>query len=164
MSAYRLELILWAVAVPLALMAGVRVRPGGFRSTAVPAAASAAAPIRRVAAQALTAASTLIVERDPFRLERRPSSVPYAPMLEGAPPPVARPPKPVLVVTGLVGGPPWEALVEGIPGRVGSVVVRRGDVFGDSAARLTIKRVERDTVTVVGMDTTWALTVRKVWQ
>lgn len=164
MSAHRLEVMLWAVALALALVAGVRARPGGLRSTPVPATASAAAPIRRVAAEALTAASAVIVERDPFRLERRPSSVPYAPMLEGAPPPVARPPRPVLVVTGIVGGPPWEALVEGIPGRHASVLVRRGDAFGDSIGRLIVQRIAPDTLVITGMDTTWTLTVRKAWQ
>ena len=164
MSAHRLELILWAVALPLALMAGVRARPGGVRRTAVPATASVAAPIPRVAAEALTAASALIVERDPFRLDRRPSSVPYAPTLEGAPPPVAPAPRPVLVVTGIVGGPPWEALVDGIPGRPASVVVRRGDAFGDSTGRLVVRRVGPDTVVIAGMDTTWTLTVRRAWE
>jgi hypothetical protein len=118
-----------------------------------------------VAAESLTIASAILVERDPFRLDRRPSSVPYAPMLmDGALPPVVRPPKPTLVVTGIVGGPPWEALVDGIPGRAATVLVRRGDTFGDSASRMIVKRIAADTVVITGMDTTWRLTVRKAWQ
>ena len=160
-----LELLLWALALSLALMAGIRVRPGGFRGNAVAAAATAPAPVGRVAAESLTAASTVIVERDLFRLDRRPSSVPYAPTaVDGPPSQVARPPRPTLVVTGIVGGPPWEALVDGIPGRPASVVVRRGDVFGDSTGRLVVRRVGPDTVIIAGMDTTWTLTVRKAWQ
>ena len=58
-------------------------------------------------------------------------------------------------------GPPWQALLEGVPGREGTaVVVRRGDVLGD----LRIRDVTGTTVTVVGPDTTWRLTVRKGWQ
>jgi hypothetical protein len=164
-SPYRVELMLWGVALPLALMAGIRARSGGFRGDASPAAPTTIPAVRRIGAESLAAASARIVERDPFRLDRRPSSVPYAPMmLEGAAPPVARPPKPALVVTGIVGGPPWEALVDGIPGRPASVVVRRGDAFGDSTSRLIVKRIGPDTVVIAGMDTTWTLTVRKAWQ
>jgi hypothetical protein len=160
----RVEVLLWALALGLALMAGVRASPERLAGNALPQALDTPPSVRRVAAESLATASALIVERDPFRLERRPSSVPYAPVLEGAAPQVARPPKPALVVTGIVGGPPWEALVEGIPGRPASVVVRRGDAFGDSVARLTVRRVGPDTVVIAGMDTTWTLTVRKAWE
>jgi hypothetical protein len=114
--------------------------------------------------ESLVAAADRVVERDPFRLERRPSAVAYAPVIDGALPQAPTPPKPTLVVTGIVGGPPWEALVDGIPGRQGSVLVRRGDVFGDSTVRLSVKRIGADTVVVVGMDTTWKLTVRRAWE
>lgn len=98
-----------------------------------------------------------IVARNPFRLDRRPSSVPF-----GAPPVVAAPPdptrRPKIQLTG-VFGPPWQAVLEGIPGREGSVVARVGDAFGT----LRIRSIRRDTVVVQGADTTWKLTVRHVW-
>jgi len=58
-----------------------------------------------------------------------------------------------------VFGPPWQAVLEGIPGKQGSVVVRVGDVFGE----LRIRSIRRDTVVVQGADTTWKLTVRRTW-
>jgi hypothetical protein len=65
------------------------------------------------------------------------------------------PPKPRLVLRGILGGPPWDALIEGIPGREGSAVVRTGDKL----AGLLIRSVRRDTVVVRGADTTWKLTM-----
>ena len=106
---------------------------------------------------ALTTLAARIVARDPFRLERKPSSVAF-----GATPPAAVPVdpsrRPRLLLSG-VSGPPWQAVLEGIPGREGSVVVRVGDVFGE----LRVRSIRRDTVVVQGADTTWKLTVRKVW-
>jgi hypothetical protein len=164
MNARRVELVLWALALPLAGTAGGRARFERVDAHAAPAWTTAPPVVRRAPADSLAAGSSIIVERDLFRLDRRPSPVAYTPAAADAPPRPPHPPKPALVITGIVGGPPWEALLEGIPGRAEAAVVRRGDVFGDSTARLTIKRVGRDTVIVVGMDTTWALTVRRAWE
>jgi hypothetical protein len=65
----------------------------------------------------------------------------------------------VLVLAGTVGGPPWAALVEGIPGREGAVLVRAGDVLGT----LTVRTVKRDTVTIQARDTVWRLSLKKPW-
>lgn len=103
-----------------------------------------------------------IVQRDPFRPERRQAPLPYSPVADGMPappPPPPAPPKPALVLRGTIGGPKWEALLEGIPGRGGSTLVRQGDTL----AGLTLRRVSRDTVVVRGMDTTWTLTVKRTW-
>ncbi len=103
-----------------------------------------------------------IVERDPFRPDRRQAPLPYSPLADGmpAPPPSPpAPPKPALVLRGTIGGPRWEALIEGIPGRQGSTLVRHGDTLGG----LKIRRISRDTVVVRGMDTTWTLTVKRTW-
>jgi prophage tail gpP-like protein len=53
----------------------------------------------------------------------------------------------------------WEAVIAGIPGRDGSVVVRAGDTLEG----LRIRRIDRDTVVVGAVDTTWKLTVKGVW-
>jgi hypothetical protein len=63
------------------------------------------------------------------------------------------------VLRGIIGGPPWSAILEGIPGREGSVVLRRGDTI----AALRVRAVRRDTVVVEGADTTWRLTVKRTW-
>jgi hypothetical protein len=103
-----------------------------------------------------------IVERDPFRPDRLQAPLPYSPLADGMPappPPPPAPPKPALVLRGTIGGPKWEALLEGIPGRQGSTLVRQGDTLGG----LTLRRISRDTVVVRGMDTTWTLTVKRTW-
>lgn len=107
-------------------------------------------------AESINAAARAAAETDPFRLDRRPSSVPYRPDLEGvAPPP--KPPKPALALEGLVGN---AALLDGVPGRSTTAIVHAGDTLGG----LRIRRVGRDTVVVSGADTTWRLTLRHVWQ
>jgi hypothetical protein len=166
MTRRRLELAVWILAIALAAFAGVRGRAAGFELSnaatvavspweALPSPSSVLVP----RSSALVAASEAFVARDPFRLERKPSGVAYSPAAEATPPAV-RPPRPALAVVGIVGGPPWEALLENIPGRQGSALVRRGDTLSG----LRIRSITKDTVKVTGMDTTWVLTVRRAWQ
>jgi hypothetical protein len=92
---------------------------------------------------------------DPFRRDRGrfdSAATTTAPVLQAKPP---APPKPRLVLRGIVGGPPWDAIVDGIPNREGSYVVRSGD----SVSGLKIRSVRADRVTIRGMDTTWILTL-----
>lgn len=111
---------------------------------------------------AFSALANRVTEGDPFRADRRPAPLPFSRVPDGLPappPPPPAPPKPALVLRGTVGGPTWEALLEGIPGREGSVLVRQGDTL----AGFTLRRVSGDTVVVRGMDTTWTLTVKRAW-
>jgi hypothetical protein len=54
-------------------------------------------------------------------------------------------------------GPPWQAIIDGLPGQTSAAVVRAGSVFD----RLTIKSVSRDTVFVQSPDGTWVLSLSK---
>lgn len=156
-----LEITLWASALALSIIAGVRARAvvasvpseGSYLLVAAPRSAM------RERSEVLLAAGEGLVTRDPFRLDRRPSPVPYSPAFESAPPPPPRPPRPSLGVAGIVGGPLWEALLDGVPGRQGTVLVRRGDTLGG----LHIRSVTRDSVRITGMDTTWVLSLRRAW-
>ena len=155
-----IERALWGAAIALGIAAAVGW--GGaagdammVRTGIVAVAASAASPADEV----IQRAGARVAEADPFRAARHPSPVAYHPDVEGAPPPPPRPPRPVLLLTGIIGGPPWQAVLEGVPGQEGSVVARRGDVFGP----LVVRAVKRDTVIVTGMDTAWKLTVRTAW-
>ncbi|HYW12941.1 MAG TPA: hypothetical protein VE871_13365, partial [Longimicrobium sp.] len=120
---------------------------------------------RRVPGVRLVAAGRTVAGGNPFRLDRAPAPLGFARPGEGMMPPEPMPyvppppPRPQLAVTGIVG-PPWQALLEGVPGREGAVVIKRGDVLGD----LRVREVTRTTVTVSAPDTTWRLTVRKGWQ
>lgn len=73
---------------------------------------------------------------------------------QAAPP---KPPKPMLSLRGILGGPPWDALIEGVPGHEGAVVLRVGQRSGD----IIVRAIRRDTVFLQGMDTTWKLTLRR---
>lgn len=101
-------------------------------------------------------AARRVVETDPFRLDRKAASVAYRPDLEGLAP-LPKPPKPLLVLNGIVGP---TALLDGVPGQSGTAIVHVGDTLGG----LRIRRVGRDTVVVTGADTIWRLTLRQTWQ
>jgi hypothetical protein len=115
--------------------------------------------------QRLDSAARVVASSDPFRLERRPSTVPYSAAQEGAPaaPPPPEPPKPKLVLVGIVGGPPrtpWVALLDGVPGQDGSVLVHAGDTL----AGLRVRTLGPKGITITGLDTTWKLTLERPWQ
>jgi hypothetical protein len=168
MNRRRMEAMLWVLALAVALLGWQRwrraeppaVEPASARSTSPP-------EPRRVPRERLAAAARSVVGANPFRLDRAPAPIgfnqPADPgMMPGGmpvyvPPP---PPRPQLAVVGIVG-PPWQALLEGVPGREGTAVaVKRGDVLGD----LRIRDVTRTTVVVSAPDTTWRLTIRRAWQ
>jgi hypothetical protein len=156
-----LERGLWgATAVALIVTAlGVRAAGATSATSARPVLTATAEP-RRLDADSIAQAVAYVVANDPFRLSRHPAIVAYSPALEGlAPQAAARPPRPNLVLRGIVGGPPWGAILDGLPGRDGSVLVRRGDSLGT----LVVRAVGRDTVIIKGADTTWRLTVKRLW-
>jgi hypothetical protein len=154
------ERLLWSGAVALVLVAVI-----GWRG-AVPDivfASPASERVPRVATHVdpdtLALAASVATDADLFRSARHPSPLAYRPELEGAAPPLPRPPKPALQVTGMVGGPLWEAVLEGVPNRDGSVLVHSGDTLSG----LRVRAIRQDTVIIDGMDTTWRLTVRRAW-
>jgi len=103
----------------------------------------------------------VLVERDPFRVTRRPATVLYDPvrLAQPASPPT---PKPVLVLVGIVwdSGRDPTALIEGVPGADRPRPVRRGEMI----AGLLVKTIKPDRVVITGLDTTWTLTVREPWR
>jgi hypothetical protein len=70
---------------------------------------------------------------------------------------VPKPLKPQLVLEGLVG---HAALIDGVPGHAMTAIVHVGDTLGG----LRVRRIGRDTVTIIDSDTTWRLTLRRAWQ
>lgn len=111
----------------------------------------------------LRASAAMIRHRDAFRLERRPTSVRYNPW-EPVDPAAAtshpRPGRPTLTLAGLLGGPPWHAVVEGIPGREGGVLLR----LGEEVLGVRLREIRGDTAVLSGFDTTWTLTTRRAWR
>ncbi len=160
MSASRVEAGLWAVAIALGAAAGVGARaPRDAQVPGVRAVSAPTAPPEHVTRSDIDVAVIALTEADPFRAGRHPSPIAYQPTRDGAPPPPPRATRPGLAVSGIIGGPPWSAVLEGVPGREGGSVVRTGDTLGG----LQVRAVRRDTVVVIGMDTTWRLTVRRAW-
>lgn len=96
-------------------------------------------------------------DRNPFRFARRPAAIPFG---AEAPPAPQAPHRPELRLLGTIGGPPWQALLAGIPGRAGGTIVSQGQEIEG----LRMRRITRDSLVVEGSDTTWRLGVRTLWQ
>ena len=112
-----------------------------------------------IAAESLNTLADRIVGADVFRLLRRPSPVAFRASGDGDPPSAPTPVKPPLALSGVIGGPPWTGLLDGVPGHDQSVLVHAGDTL----AKLLVRSVTRNRVEIVGLDTTWQLTVRNPW-
>jgi hypothetical protein len=160
MNKNAIDASLFVLAVCLAVGAVHRARPivpVEVRVPVPPAAARSPAPMRPIATSTAVAA---IVEGNPFRLSRRPALIRVGqPIVAGLPTAVAPPPKvrPAMSVRAITGGPPWSALVEGLPQMNGATIVREGWQQGE----LTITSISRDTVVVAGRDTVWKLTMKR---
>jgi hypothetical protein len=164
MTALRIERTLWLAAL-LALAAGAieaRHRSAQLWAAASPTLLSVVAVVpARPAPDALESAVEEITENNLFRPERasaeqHKSAQPEMPMAMPQPPSS----KPHLVLRGVLGGPPWDAIIEGIPGREGSAVLRTGQSLGG----ITVRAVRRDTAYARGFDTTWVLPLARSWQ
>jgi hypothetical protein len=138
----------WTTAVPAPAVEAREMRPS-------------ARPVPVVDTIALAAAAARIRARNAFRIDRKPTDVLYNPWEPSAPPPPPVPPRavPQLVLAGLVG-PPWNALLEGVPGRETGVLL----ALGEELNGITFAALRGDTVLLSGLDTTWTLTARRAWQ
>lgn len=108
-------------------------------------------------------AGTRVIDNNPFRLNRLPPVVRVGDAVVASPatpPAPATPARPTLTLRAVAGGPPWSAIIEGMPDTPGPVVVREGDRVG----ALAIMRIWRDTVRVVARDTSWSLTLKRSQQ
>jgi hypothetical protein len=173
----RWERLLWAAALLLAAAGWVRWRRA--LPTSPPPAPAALAPppaVRPRDPARLAAAGGAVARGNPFRLDRVPAPVraagplglgsavgpgygPYVPPAGyGAPPAYTPPPfaGAAVRVTG-ISGPPWEAVLEGVPGRPGAVVAREGDQFGD----LRVRSISSDRVVVQGRDSIQRLQIQR---
>jgi hypothetical protein len=106
----------------------------------------------------LDSAASHIAAHDPFRIERKPANIPFSVAQnggQGIPAPSAPPIR--IALQGTIGGPPWSAIISGIPGHSGTVMVSSGDTLGGVA----IRRVNKDSVTVRVKDSTWTVTQAK---
>ncbi|HEY4303840.1 MAG TPA: hypothetical protein VGM82_05205 [Gemmatimonadaceae bacterium] len=98
-----------------------------------------------------------VVDNDPFRIANEPSDVRYRiTAIEAAattPPVVVREPGPSLTLKAIVGGPPWQALIEGVPGQGHAMLVHAGTKFD----KVLVREIARDSVIIRTADTTLVL-------
>jgi hypothetical protein len=164
MNARLVRIGLWITTVAgLAVTFTVLRDAGRNSSPAIPQMPRALLVPPRASAELLEQAVSDVAERNLFRPERAMAEASSAPMAAigptmGVPAPMT-PGRPRLTLRGVLGGPPWDALIEGIPGREGAVVMRAGE----TQAGVTIRAIRRDTVLARGFDTTWALTLARSW-
>lgn len=115
--------------------------------------------VSRLPADSIERAADAVVTNDPFRLSNSPPAVRFDPTTDGSR--VAAftaPTRPVLVLKAIIGGPPWQAVIDGLPGQSSGTLARAGSKFD----QLTVRAVTRDSVIVQGADTSWVLAFR--WQ
>jgi hypothetical protein len=106
----------------------------------------------------LRAAAETTVESDPFRLSNTPPAISSTGRGNTARPPApSRAPRVILVLKAITGGPPWQAVVAGLPGQNGDALVRPGAMFGE----VTVESISRDTVYVRSADTAWTLALKR---
>lgn len=156
----RLEGVLWPMTAACAIVAGRSLHqarhPQAANSDFAQPLPRLALPIR----DSISAWSRLTMETNPFRFTRAPASVAFGEASPTSPAPTEARPRPALALLGTIGGPPWQAVVAGLPGRSGTVVVRPGQQV-DS---FLVRAVNRERVVIAGPDTTWILTVRQPWK
>lgn len=162
MRMHVVERCAWAVAVAALLAAAhswyVISRPA---EAPAPAIWPVSQPTHPIAADSLAVLTSRIVGSDPFRLDRKPADVAYGATpdsLAGRASTTPTAPRPPLALVGIVG-PPWRALVDGVPGHDGSMVLRAGQ----SVADLRVVAVSATAATISSLDTTWHLTVKRTW-
>lgn len=63
---------------------------------------------------------------------------------------------PPLELRGLIGGPPWRAVVRGLPGTQGDVVVQSGDRFQE----VVVMRIDTRGLLAIWQDSTWLVPLR----
>ena len=117
-------------------------------------------PLRPPGDEVLDSAVDEIVDSNPFRLDHAslPVAVTQSPALvpPPAPPVPARPPAPIL--TAVLGGPPWRAVLEGVPGSDLPMVVSGGMRVGP----FVVVTVGPMGVQLTAGDTTWNLRLRRL--
>jgi hypothetical protein len=154
----RIEAGIWTLALAAVVLGSFGWR-GAVPTPVIERSTSAmpASSTDTVDAGQLIAAVDSVVSRDPFRITRRPAPVAFGTQVSPSAPVPPQPERPRLRLAGIIGGPPWEAILEGFPSRAGGIVVRGGDLVGD----VRIRRITRDTVVVEASDSTWKLTLQR---
>lgn len=152
-----LERALWSVTVVGALATlAVWLRPAVRDASGQALVLSTAAAPALLDGDSLMAAAESAIDNDLFQPQRaRPQAEDAISMPAIAVAP--RAPAPRLTLRGVIGGPPWDVIIDGIPGRPAGTVMRDGETISGFSVRVAA----RDTVRVRGADTTWILVLQQ---
>jgi len=144
-------------AAALAVLTAARWRQANWDVVPTPIAGRATrAPLTVVSDSALGEAEESAVMNDPFRLSNSPPEVRYDPANDApntshaSSKPSLRP---MFALKAIVGGPPWHAVIDGIPGQPPGTITQQGSEFD----KLVVRLVTRDSVIIKGPDTSWVL-------
>jgi len=157
MTSRWIEAALWSIGLAGAMRGAVTIHAMHGDTRATVATMPVLTAVAKIpSADSLTEAVTAIVDDNLFRADRaavEDNPQPPSPVVGSEPP---KPPKPALALRGILGGPPWDAVIDGIPGHEAAMVLRAGQLTNG----LSVRSVSRDSVVIRGMDTTWRLILR----
>ena len=149
---------IWAAAVSLCAFGAIDMygllHPATRQSTPNPIPALIVTSARSHAIAAYDTALDVIVDGNLFRRDRSEAEE-VVQTASSLPKPVVQ--RPRIELRGLMGGPPWEVLLDGMPGHPSSVLMR----VGQTIAGITVAAVKSGTVVLTGADTIWHLTLRR---
>jgi hypothetical protein len=160
---------LWLAALTLGTAAAAAFRDPPAVTAAPAASLAAPAPPPAQDRNRLRTDAALLRDRDPFRLARAPTAFRL-----GAPPPLPAFPQPTpsagteytpppppppapLTVSGIVGGPPWQAVLENVPGAGRAVLL----AAGEASSGVRVLWIRGDSVAVSSAGGTVVLTLKQ---
>lgn len=102
-----------------------------------------------------------IVDRNPFRPQRKPSPIRYQPggSTIAAEVPEPEPVRPTFILRGIIDAQEPRAVIEGFPGTNQPIAVRAGEQRG----AFRIEEIAKNRVVITGPDTTWTLELKPPW-
>lgn len=161
----RTERIVWIVTAVCLLLAGLLAHATmPVRGAARDRASLLPPPLRSFDGQTLEADAARAVAHDPFRLDRRPTDIAF-----GVATPAFSPSEPAAALAtpslsginlkGVIGGPPWQAVLGGVPGRESDIVVRAGDTL----TGFRVERISPQAVVLAAPDSSITLTPSQAW-
>lgn len=149
-----MAVLAWSTAVPVVILE--ESSPSHGRNLSVPV-------LTGFDTSRLASSAKNFRDLDLFRFDRKAARVRFNPSgpvgQPGVTPPPA-PPRPAIRLVGIIGGPPWTALVEGVPGRESGVLLRVGETSGG----IRVTSLAGDSGVFAGFDTVWVLRVRTPWR
>ncbi len=157
------RMCLWLLSASLWALATWAWQPAPGVPPEGPALGPSVRPLDKTDPLELEAAARGFSTRNPFRFQRRPTEVRF-----GSPRGAAAPQVPLeaeepdlsrVSLAGIVGGPPWAVILEGLPGAERGVLIQ----VGDQAHGVTVRDVRGDAAVLSSADTTWTVSLKPPW-